>query len=291
MKNLQSLQSLRNLWYSIPVQHRYSIRRLYFLPRDISDRISGKRNKYIPPVGLVYTGTMVNPKQYMEHAQQQVDLLKDYTGLKPDDTVLDMGSGIGRTATALIHYLNENGSYYGFDVIEKGVKWCNKHIQCDFPNFHFKYVPLHNDLYNNSGENAENFKFPYADHFFDKIFSYSLFTHMQIEETQNYFHEIKRTLKPGGYSLSTFFIYDDAVEDYISSRKEFNFPYKKDGYRLMSNKVKAGNVAIHQDKLQEMLDNAGLKLVKIQEGFWKEEQRSKAKWYYQDVVVVKACDK
>ena len=49
----------------------------------------------------------------------------DLGGLKPEHRVLDIGSGIGRVAIPLTEYLNEKGSYEGFDVVELGVNWCN----------------------------------------------------------------------------------------------------------------------------------------------------------------------
>lgn len=277
----------RNLWYSLSSKQRFFIRKLYFLPLDFSDKITGKRHKYVPPRGYIYTGTPANSNHYIKQGNHQLELLKTEINLQKNDSVLDIGSGIGRTAIALSYYLNASATYNGFDVVKQGIDWCNSKIAKDFKNFYFTYVPLFNDLYNNSSLKAESFVFPYKDNTFDKIFSFSVFTHMQIEEIQNYFKEINRVLKNDGLAFSTFFLYNDKNEDYIANRNGFNFPVKHNGFRLMNSKVKSGNIAIHKDKLLKMLSQENLELVKIIDGFWNDKLRDFSKKEYQDIVVFK----
>ena len=212
-------------------------------------------------------------------------MLKEYTKLQPNHDVLDIGSGIGRTAIALTEFLNQNGSYEGFDVVERGVDWCNGRIHKENANFKFKYIPLFNDLYNTATLKATEFIFPYADNSIDVAFSFSVFTHMQREEIQHYFNQIYRVLKPGGSCLSTFFLYDAASEAFISGKRDFSFPVKKEGYRLMNESVKSGNIALHKNKLFQMLGQAHFEEVKIIDGFWKDDVRDAAKVEYQDIVV------
>jgi ubiquinone/menaquinone biosynthesis C-methylase UbiE len=238
----------RNLWYLLSSKQRYIVRRIYYFPVDFLDRIKGNRHKYVPPRGSIYTGSPSSSNKYIAQSNHQLKLLIDKIDLKPDDSILDIGSGIGRTAISLTNYLNSNGNYEGFDVVKSGIDWCKSKIQKDFPNFNFTYVPLFNDLYNNANLKAEEFVFPYENESFDKIFSFSVFTHMQINEIQNYFSQINRVLKKNGLAFSTFFLYDDENEKFISEKEGFNFPVKKDGYRVMNNKVKSGNIAIHKKK-------------------------------------------
>ena len=72
-------------------------------------------------------------RNYIKQSNHQLILLKDEINLMPDDSVLDIGSGIGRTAISLTGYLNSNSKYEGFDVVKKGVDWCNSKISKDFP--------------------------------------------------------------------------------------------------------------------------------------------------------------
>ena len=276
---------LRKLWYSLSAGQRHAVRRLYYFPADFLDGVTGKRGKYVPPRGIVYTGGTGQPEEFVKQGVHKLGLLKEHIDVQASDGVLDIGSGIGRTAIALVDHLNSEGYYEGFDVVELGVNWCNKKIRKDNPNFNFTYVPLFNDLYNNQVARASEFVFPYPDTHFDKIFSFSVFTHMGVDEIQNYLKESKRVLKEGGKCLSTFFIYDDSNEAYISNNDRFCFRYEKDRYRLMDENVTAGNIAIHRDLLDEMMRNAGFSEVKVIEGFWKDEMRDPNKQEYQDMVI------
>ena len=278
-------ESLRNLWYRLSPNQRYIIRRLYYFPIDLADRLTGKRHKYVPPRGYIYTGSAASAENYIRQGNHQLELLKNEIDLKPNDCTLDIGSGIGRTAIALTGYLDSNSKYEGFDVVKLGVDWCRKKITKDFPNFTFTYIPLFNDLYNKSSQKATNFTFPYDSDHFDKIFSFSVFTHMQVDEIQHYFAEISRVLKKEGLAFSTFFIYDDLNEDQISQNEGFSFPVKRDGFRLMSEKVTSGNIAFHQDTLKAMLEKEGLSVVKMIDGFWKDNDLSKVE--YQDMLIFK----
>lgn len=275
---------LRKVWYSLSANQRFIIRRLYFLPADTLDSIRGKRHKYVPPRGWIYTGTASDSERFIKQSNQQLEILKKYILLKPNDRILDIGSGLGRTAIALSGYLEPDGSYDGFDVVKLGVDWSNAGIGKDFPNFKFKYVPLYNDLYNDSDRKAEDFEFPYAPERFDKIFSFSLFTHMQINEIHHYFKEINRVLKNEGLAFSTFFLYDDNDEMLLANNGDYSFKVDKQGYKLMSDQVKAGNVAIHKDKLKQMLEDENLIIVDIIDGFWKGGARTDE---FQDIVVFK----
>lgn len=194
------MQLKRQIYYKLTPEMRFVLRKLFYLPLDTWETLTNKRQKYEPPKGLIYIGS----GNFIAQGLRHLELLKKYLYLKPDDDVLDVGCGIGRTAIPLTSYLSHKGSYEGFDVVEKGVKWCNKKIKKDFPNFNFTYVPLRNDLYNNFKETAHSFKFPYEDNSFDKIFLFSVFTHMLVDEIANYLSEIKRVLKPGGYVYQLF---------------------------------------------------------------------------------------
>ena len=277
---------MRKYWYGLSANQRFMIRRLYYLPADTLDSITGKRHKYVPPRGLIYTGSSAGSDKFIKQGQQQLSVLKQTADLKSEDRVLDIGSGIGRTAIALSGYLNSKGSYEGFDVVKLGVDWCNSRLGKDFPNFKFKYVPLYNDLYNDSKQKADDFVFPYEADEFDKVFSFSLFTHMQLNEIQNYFREISRVLKKDGLAFSTFFLFDEKDEKRIENNGDYSFPVSRDGYKLMSDQVKSGNIAIHKDKLSKMMADEGLEVVKIIDGFWKGVKSIE----FQDIVVFKRAE-
>jgi SAM-dependent methyltransferase len=272
---------LRKIFYTLPPQWRFWARKVYFAPIDIYESLLGTRHKYQPPKGSIYIGS----GDFIGQGQHQLQLLIRHINLKPDDVVLDIGSGIGRTAVALTTFLYKNGRYEGFDVVKSGVDWCNQKIKKDFPNFNFNYVPLQNDLYNEATVRATEFAFPYASSIFSKAFLFSVFTHMQIEEIEHYLSEISRVLSPNGQCLASFFIFDDHSVKQLDANTNFRFPVVGDGYRLMDPNVKAANVAIHNSRLQSMAHEAGLKIEKIEFGYWRTDVQKTDGLDFQDMVV------
>ncbi len=274
--------NLRTIYYSISPNLRFLVRKLYYLPTDLLNGISKKRHKYEPKKGDIFTGS----GDFIDLGHMHLKLLKRYAELKTDHVVLDVGCGIGRSATVLTSYLTEDARYEGFDIVKKGIIWCQKNIGKDFSNFNFKHIPLNNDLYYKSEGNAEKFIFPYNDSTFDVVFLFSVFTHMQPNEVHNYLNEISRVLKPNGKCLSTFFVYDSQNEDIISfSNPKFTFPIKKENYRLMSSRVKSANVAFNISKIQEMLKTNDLTMCKDIRGYWSKTLDITEDNDFQDIIV------
>ncbi len=58
------LKVARDFWYGLTFKQRFLFRRLYNLPLDLFDRISGRTHKYVPPRGLIYTGSSAGAKSY-----------------------------------------------------------------------------------------------------------------------------------------------------------------------------------------------------------------------------------
>jgi ubiquinone/menaquinone biosynthesis C-methylase UbiE len=273
--------ALRKLFYTLPPNLRFIARKLFYFPSDTLNSILGKRHKYEPAKGDIYTGS----GDFIKQGKHQLALLKEHINIQPNHHVLDIGCGIGRTAVALTEFLNSSGSYAGFDAVDKGINWCKQTIGHDFPNFEFTYVPLQNDLYNKSVIDAKKFNFPYPAEQFEVAFLFSVFTHMGIEEIKNYLKEISRTLKSDGKCLATFFIYNPEIEAELDERQDFKFHIKRDGYRLMDANVTAANIAISQVLLEEMALEAHLTIDKEVKGFWKDKNLKQKGHDFQDVVV------
>lgn len=133
-----------------------------------------------------------------------------YAQLEKNAKVLDVGCGVGRIAIPLTDYLNEEGNYYGIDINEKLIKWCNERISTKHPNFRFIHSDILNKHYNKNGKAlAHEYKFPFDNETFDFIFLTSVFTHMFPADIENYMQEISRVLKHKGKCLITFFIIND----------------------------------------------------------------------------------
>jgi len=271
----------RQIYYKLPPWLRLIVRRVYFLPIDIIDTIKGNRNKFQPPKGLIYIGA----GDFKKQGNHQLNLLIKHIDLKKDDIVLDIGCGIGRTAAALTEYLSANARYDGFDTMKKGIKWCQSKISQEFSNFNFKYVPLNNDLYNKHKLDASQFNFPYIDLTYDKVFLFSVFTHMLPIEVNNYLKEINRVLKNDGKVLATFFLFEDEQpNDIIPYKQDFIFKVNKTNYWLMDEVVISANIAIQKKYLEEIANNNGLKITNIIRGYWNSNTPIKDN-DYQDIVI------
>ncbi|WP_103982228.1 class I SAM-dependent methyltransferase [Parabacteroides chinchillae] len=273
---------LRKLYYSFTPSMRLTARRIYYYPVDLCDTILRKREDMIPPKGMVFIGSGDFKKQGLH----LMDLLIKYARLKPDGQVLDIGCGIGRLAVPLTGYLNKKGSYEGFDIVKKGIDWCNKHISSRFPNFRFLHIDLKNDLYNLQTDNeAKHFVFPYRDKLFDCIVLTSVFTHMIPEDVDNYLGQIARVMKPEGKCLVTFFLLNPAIEKQMQEGKaKFDFCHRHKGYSLMDKKVKEANIAFDESYLSAMLDKNGLKAEAIHYGGWSGVEPNPLD--FQDVIIL-----
>jgi ubiquinone/menaquinone biosynthesis C-methylase UbiE len=256
----------RFLYYLLPTPIRLFARRLYYLPVDAYEYATGKRQKGVPPRGKIFIGH----GDYVKQGEKFLNYFRELAGLQPNHAVLDIGCGIGRMAVPLTRFLNEQGTYDGFDIVKSGIDWCNKHISSQHPNFRFQYTGLYNQLYNTSDKSdARSFIFPYENAKFDFVFLTSVFTHMMPAEVEHYINEIGRVMKPGATCLMSFFIVNCVSEDLMFKKPtHMNFPINKEFYRLHSAQVDTANVAYDEEWLLEKLENAGLKMESIQYGQW-----------------------
>jgi SAM-dependent methyltransferase len=156
----------------------------------------------------------------------------EFGGLAPSHHVLDVGCGIGRMARPLAGYLDHCGTYDGFDIVERGIEWCQQNITAVRPNFRFRRADLHNPSYNPSGTlDASEYVFPYEPESFDFVFLTSVFTHMLPGATENYVYEINRVLRVGGRCLATFFLQNAETRRLAEAGKgALIFLHRRDGY-------------------------------------------------------------
>lgn len=275
----------RKLYYWLTPNMRRVARRLVYFPWDMWEALSGKRAPMVPPRGMIYTGS----GDFINSGKQLAKLCIEHGNIKPDAKVLDVGCGIGRLAVALTKYLSPQGNYYGFDVVEDGIKWCRSTITPSYPNFEFRYIPLRNDLYNlDAKARAEEFNFPYTSHQFDLVVLTSVFTHMQPAEVSHYLTEIKRVLKPGGICLATFFVIDQETLEYIRHKPDvMQFNYEFDTHYLHDKNVKDANIAFKWPVLQQMSKEAELTITHYHKGWWRGMAKDQC-LNFQDVLLFKA---
>ncbi len=245
----------RQLYYKLSPAWRRRARRILFAPSDFITLLKGRpyyNGIPIPLRGEVFIGG----GDFLEVGLQLKSFFINHCGLSPEESVLDIGSGIGRLAIPLTDYLAPTAIYEGFDVVEQAVNDCQKRISSRFSNFSFTHVPLGNDLYTETGQPAESFTFPYSDNMFSFVYATSVFTHMSQQEVANYLCEAYRVTKPGGRFLATFFIMDDVALAH-SSDSSFSFPDQEGAVWYMDEKVKGANVAYTPKLIANMANDAG----------------------------------
>src|SRR5262249_44857331 len=105
------------------------------LKEDILDRRNGSRDELTPPWRMLCDGTS-SYAEFQQLGDGLCELLVAH-GLKPEHKVLEVGSGNGKNARALVRYLKNGGSYDGFDIVARGVAWCQENISRRCPHFRF----------------------------------------------------------------------------------------------------------------------------------------------------------
>jgi ubiquinone/menaquinone biosynthesis C-methylase UbiE len=265
----------------IPTRFQPAARKLFYLPADSLDLLLGRRDPLTPPKGKIFFSV----GDFKKSGEGFVDFLVDLGGLRPSDTVLDVGCGIGRRAVPLTEYLDAKGSYEGIDIVPEGIEWCNKEIAAKFSNFRFTLADVHNKQYHPAGKSqASEYVFPYKDDSFDFTFLASVFTHMLPEAVDNYLSEIARVLRNGGRSMITFFLLNrESLKLMESGVSTINFKYDLNGCRVKERGTPEVSVAYPEGTVRALYKRYGLEIEEpIRYGSWCGRREYLD---YQDIVV------
>jgi SAM-dependent methyltransferase len=232
---------------------------------DLRDRFKGETDPGIPPRHLNISGA----GPFRIYGKNMVDLCTLHAGLTPEDIVIDIGCGIGRTALALSEYL-KSGEYYGFDVIPFAVEWCRKHITTRHANFHFAHADIFNLTYNPRGAlEPEQFVFPYSDSIGTFALATSLFTHMLPDAVENYLAQTSRVLKPGARFLCTWFLLDFHTEQAMADgRTSLDFKHRFERHAQVSLHAPEQAVAFPRPLVEDMFRKNGFFIQSNYRGDW-----------------------
>ena len=122
------------------------------------------RWKYVvpfPPDSLMWSIGARGIENFLVVADAWAQMVSRYT--KPGCSLLDIGSGCGRTARILLNNRWIDRYIIGFDVIRESVEWCNNFLKPVFPGekCEFFHYDIYSAEYNPRGTiKCSEFRFP-----------------------------------------------------------------------------------------------------------------------------------
>ena len=158
-------------------------------------------------------------------------------GLRPEQTLIDVGCGSGRLATQLRDFLG--GLYVGIDIVPELLE--HARTLCARDDWKF--------------ERAPGLEIPVESDSADFVTFFSVFTHLTHEETYRYLQESHRVLKPGGKVVFSFF--------------EFRLPLHWLIFETVLNDAnphKVLNQFMDRDAIRAWAEHAGFVVAEIHDG-------------------------
>jgi len=226
----------------------------------------------IPPDRLRFMAE--TKEEYQRTGDEIVENLRRLAALGDDSHIVDIGSGYGRLAHALLRDNNFKGSYTGIDILAPHIGWCQQNLApLSSGRFSFQVLDVQSDRYNPEGTIAAvEANLEVADNCGDVIVLTSVFTHMYPEQIKRYLIEIKRVLAEEGQAFVTFFLLDDACRD-AAKRGETHYAVAHeltDYCRYMDPENPLHVIAYESDWVIREAEQAGLQLTQpIRHGTWR----------------------
>lgn len=209
-------------------------------------------------------------------ASETLVLLSRYIEVKAKHSILDVGCGCGRIATALTQYVSSTSRYVGVDIVPALVEFGRNVISPRYPNFKFILWDESNKTY----DRLRSTRHPYdiaklsdacPPGSVDLALSISLFTHLDYEPAREILTAIHRLLTRGGHAFITLFVLDaDAWAGIEGNRTGFRFRHKTPSGKLYADKWQdpTHSVGYGPEQLDELVDSAGLRIYQWIRGYW-----------------------
>ena len=152
-----------------------------------------------------------NDDAFIRTAVRDVKRLERLAGLTAESRLLDWGCGAGRLAVGVREHFPDRriADYHGVDVQPDLISWARENLTA--PGFRFTCVDVANERYNPAGLPDRTLA---ADpESVDVFYAYSVFSHMNDDDTAAYLHLIAEALSPAGKAFVTCFV-EEGVPDW-----------------------------------------------------------------------------
>lgn len=231
----------------------------------------------LPSPGQMRTEGVTSLEEWFRWSEEWSLLLRLFGGLKPHDSILEVGCGYGRVAFPLRFLLDSNGRYFGFDLSRNKISFLQDNFTPRYPSFQFTYSDIRNTFYNPGGQTAAtDYRFPHEDASLDLVFAASVFTHMTPENMAHYISETARVLKRDGRALFSFFLLQNyrpgAERPRGFSREDFNFDFGLDEFDSRFAVSRPSNpeymTAYDMELVAETAEAVGLSAEQVSPGLW-----------------------
>jgi SAM-dependent methyltransferase len=215
-------------------------------------------NRYRVRVG-VGNRLLFNQANFLEYSSDTwIDLFSE--GFADNtSSVVDIGSGCGRSAHALKLSRVFKGAYTGIDVDAEMVAWCKANFPAD--RFTFIHADVYNKVYNPSGQ-RQRYALPIPPSSQDLVMSQSLFTHLLESDLEQYVRESFRVLRPGRHMVMSVFCLEH-VSAYRDLGGRWSFRHRLGRAHLESRSHPEAAVAYDGSFFDEVCRQAGFAQVDV----------------------------
>jgi len=222
--------------------------------------------------------------------QEIFELISVHVPLNLGGSVLDVGCGDGRLASAFVRG-NKNkfhGIYAGFDVDPNRIKALKQLLRTN-DNFSFIYADIFHPYYNTKGTiQPDEYRFEYPDESFDLVIFNSIFTHIRLKTIERNLREAYRCLKPGGKVWATFYLIDQFYNPKYKGLK-WHFNWKcEEGFTAVHD-TPSSCMAYPIKKVGVLCKEIGFSIEKYIIGYWKIIRRTLDNTE-QDVLILRKPD-
>jgi SAM-dependent methyltransferase len=220
-------------------------------------------------------------------------IMSRYFVYNDTDNILDFGCGIGRVLVQTATQTGKNVSVTGMDIMPDVIEFCNSAIRSGLENVHFELVAGNNDHYDKfiqsqTAPEKEVTESLYRSSF-DKVYAFSVFTHVDHHQFADLLRFVRNTLKPDAIFLFSCFILTPYSRDTIHSNSGL-FKFGKSTFEI-DDRIFIGNqddrlafIAYDIGLLEKMIFDADLVVSFIEYGAWRGDTHSNS---LQDIVVVR----